>query len=168
MARETQGQVAVAQPEPTITFKVAATAEELSGYHELRRQVFVVEQGLFDGTDVDAHDAHAIPIVALRGGKVVGVVRCYPEPGGVWFGGRLAVHPDHRAGTLGARLVKRAVETMEARGDVLRFLAQVQSQNVGFFERLGWVRRGAPFLLRGREHQLMEQPLGRGLSHTGP
>jgi hypothetical protein len=56
---------------------------------------------------------------------------------------------------------------MEARDDVLRFLAQVQSQNVGFFERLGWIRRGEPFLLRGREHLLMEQPLGRGTSYSG-
>ena len=154
-------QVTEARPEREITLKSAETDEELSGYYELRRQVFVLEQGLFEGTDADAHDAQAIPIVALRGGKVIGVVRCYPDRGGTWFGGRLAVHPDHRAGALGARLVRRAVETVEARSDVRRFLAHVQSQNVGFFEWLGWMRLGEPFLLRGRKHQLMEWPLAR-------
>lgn len=139
--------------------KIAETPAELDAYHRLRREVFVEEQGLFACDDTDGRDAGAIPIVAIVTGRVVGVVRCYRKRGGIWFGGRLAVARAHRTGTLGARLVRRAVEVMEARPDVRRFFATVQLQNVRFFERLGWEARGRVFRLEGCPHRFMEYPL---------
>jgi len=141
--------------------KVAETESELAAYHALRREVFVGEQGLFEGDDLDEKDARAIPIIATVDGRVVGVVRCYRRVKGVWYGGRLAVARDHRTGFLGARLVRRAVAEMEARPDVERFYATVQIQNVAFFERLGWTCRGRSFVLEGVEHRFMEYPLRR-------
>jgi putative N-acetyltransferase (TIGR04045 family) len=144
-----------------LVLRLASGPEELAAYFALRHAVFVVEQGLFPaGSDVDDHDAEALPIVAVIGGAVVGVVRCYPARGGRWYGGRLAVHPDHRTGQVGALLVKKAVELMRARGDVRRFLATIQLQNVGFFRRLGWIRVGHVVKLHGAPHQVMERPLG--------
>jgi putative N-acetyltransferase (TIGR04045 family) len=102
-----------------------------------------------------------MPVVALVGGRVVGVVRCYPARNGIWYGGRLAVLREHRTGQVGALLVKKAVELMQARGDVRRFLATIQLQNVGFFRRLGWVRVGRVVQLHGLPHQVMEHRLGR-------
>ena len=88
------------------------------------------------------------------------MVRCYRHRGGTWYGGRLAVRPEYRTGVnIGALLVRKAVELMRARPDVKRFLATVQFQNVRFFQRLGWLRLGKPFLLQGRKHQLMEKKL---------
>jgi len=142
--------------------KVAASSAELAAYHRLRRDVFVEEQGLFEADDLDGADGAAIPIIALAGEEVVGVVRCYRRFGGTWFGGRLAVARGHRTGMLGARLVRLAVELMEGRPDVRRFYATVQAQNVRFFERLGWLPRGRPFHLAGHEHRLMEYQLARG------
>lgn len=141
--------------------KVAETPAEIEAYRRLRREVFVDEQGLFHRDDTDGRDVGAIPIVAIVGGEVAGVVRCYRKRGGVWFGGRLAVAREHRAGMLGARLVRRAVEVMEGRADVSRFFATVQAQNVRFFERLGWEARGRLFQLEGCPHRLMEYPLRR-------
>ncbi len=144
-----------------VHLKVAASSLELAAYHRLRREVFVEEQGLFEADDVDGADGAAIPIIALEGDEVVGVVRCYRRFGGTWFGGRLAVARSHRTGMLGARLVRLAVDLMEARPDVRRFYATVQAQNVRFFERLGWLPRGRPFHLAGHEHRLMQYPLSR-------
>jgi putative N-acetyltransferase (TIGR04045 family) len=88
------------------------------------------------------------------------MVRCYHDGAGVWFGGRLAVRPEYRVGfNLGPLLVKKAVEIMEERSDVQRFLATVQIQNVRFFQRLGWVRIGEPFVMQGCKHQTMEKKL---------
>lgn len=153
--------VASAPPAARPLLKVAETPAELEAYHRIRREVFVAEQGLFASDDSDDHDAGAIPIIAALAGQVVGVVRCYRKRGGVWFGGRLAVAREHRTGTVGARLVRRAVEVMEARPDVRRFFATVQLQNVRFFERLGWETRGRLFQLEGCPHRLMEYPLRR-------
>jgi putative N-acetyltransferase (TIGR04045 family) len=139
--------------------EIARTLTELEGYHRLRREVFVDEQHLFEEDDRDGHDAGGLHLVALSGDEVVGVVRCYRKQGGTWFGGRLAVAPSHRTGTVGARLVRRAVEEMERRPEVRRFYATVQAQNERFFIRLGWITRGRPFVLAGHEHRLMEYPL---------
>lgn len=152
-----------ARPAPErLRLKLAETPAELAGYRALRREVFVLEQGLFEEHDADPQDAGALPIVALAGERVVGVVRCYRKWEGVWFGGRLAVARDHRTGTLGARLVRKACELMEARADVTRFFATVQAQNVRFFQRLGWTCRGREFALKGHPHRLMEYPLREG------
>jgi putative N-acetyltransferase (TIGR04045 family) len=142
---------------------VAVTPEEIAQYYQIRREVFVVEQGLFADSDLDAHDREAIAIIARIGDRVAGVVRCYHHRGGVWFGGRLAVRREFRNGVnLGALLVRKAAAVMEARDDVRRFLATVQVQNVRFFERLGWVRLGRTFVMYGRKHQTMEKRMHAG------
>lgn len=133
----------------------------------LRRQVFCVEQGLFDGDDRDAIDDRALTIVALSElcgmpDRVVGTVRIHqPEPGpapGEWIGSRLAVAADHRrAGSLGASLIRMAVCTATARG-CTRFHALVQSQNTLLFRRLRW-RTVAEVSLHGRPHHHMEADL---------
>jgi putative N-acetyltransferase (TIGR04045 family) len=145
-----------------VELRLAEGPAEVAAYFAVRRAVFSEEQKLFAGrSDIDRHDAAALPIVALAGGQVVGVVRCYPAGGGIWYGGRLAVLPDFRTGQVGALLVRKAVELMQARGDVRRFLATIQLQNVGFFRRLGWVRVGRVVRLHGLPHQVMEHRLGR-------
>lgn len=142
------------------TVSVAASEEEIEEYRCIRREVFVEEQGAFHGSDIDGNDRDAIVIIARVDGRVAGGVRCFRHHGGIWFGGRLAVRSGYRGGlNLGGRLVQKAVETMVDRGDVRRFLATVQEQNVRFFERLGWIRLGKVFTMHGRKHQLMERRL---------
>ncbi|PSB33111.1 MSMEG_0567/Sll0786 family nitrogen starvation N-acetyltransferase [Stenomitos frigidus] len=46
-------------------FKLATSPSKLSGYFALRHSIFVEEQQLFQGGDVDEMDAIAYPIVAL-------------------------------------------------------------------------------------------------------
>jgi putative N-acetyltransferase (TIGR04045 family) len=157
--------VQVPQAPAEIELKVAAAPEELAAYFDIRRAVFVTEQQIFEDTDVDGFDAVAIPILALADGRAAGAVRCYPKRPGepcVWFGGRLAVAREHRTGcNIGALLVRKAVEVMQGRSDVTRFLATIQIQNVRFFKRLGWTSLGKPFMMNARKHQVMEKPLRR-------
>ncbi len=136
---------------------VATTPEELEIHHEIRRRVFVLEQGFFEGTDRDEHDGDpaTVHILGLYGPVAGGAVRIYPlgEPG-LWKGDRLAVLPAFRARGLGGPLVRFAVRTAAAR-DGERMIAHVQPANVRFFEKLGWERVGAPVEYVGRPHQLM-------------
>ena len=147
---------------------VARSAEEVAAHFAVRHAVFVEEQGLFEGSDRDEHDEGAIHIVAMfreRGASelaVVGAVRCYEEEPGIWFGGRLAVLDAYRrrGGAIGSALVRRAEEAMVER-EVEHFLAYIQTQNVRFFQRLGWWTVGEPMDLCGAPHQVMEASLGR-------
>jgi putative N-acetyltransferase (TIGR04045 family) len=130
--------------------------EDLEGHFEVRRHVFVEQQGLFAVSDRDAYDElpTTVHVVARVDGEVVGAVRLYPLQGTVWKGDRLAVLPSARVHRLGAGLVNFAVQTAGSRGGSV-MVAQVQIPNVRFFERLGWVRDGDAAPYRGVMHQPM-------------
>jgi putative N-acetyltransferase (TIGR04045 family) len=141
--------------------RVAAGAAELGAHFDVRRRVFVEQQGLFDGSDRDERDEredtlHAIGVVE---GRVAGAVRLYPLDGdGLWKGDRLAVLPEARVRHVGALLVLFAVATAGELGG-REMVAQVQVANVRFFERLGWRADGPPAPYVGVMHQAMAIPL---------
>ncbi|MGH8974237.1 MAG: MSMEG_0567/Sll0786 family nitrogen starvation N-acetyltransferase [Acidimicrobiia bacterium] len=138
--------------------RVAQSAEELALHHRIRHLVFVAEQGIFAGTDVDTHDGDAstIKVIGTAGSVVAGAVRLYPlEPaGGLWQGDRLAVLPAFRIHGLGRPLVRFAVATAARLGG-REMQAHIQPANVRFFERLGWERRGPVEVYVGLPHQPM-------------
>ncbi len=143
--------------------EVAHEPWQLSGYRELRRAIFAEEQGLFEGSDQDEHDAHALPIVAASqiagmADRVVGVVRIYRSAPGVWYGGRLGVRREYRRfGAIGGALITTAVSTAHALG-CARFLATIQLPNVRYFEHHHF-RVVGPALVHGKPHQLMQADL---------
>lgn len=136
-------------------------ASSLGEHLAVRHRVFVEQQGLFVESDVDEWDSfvETLHAVAVVDGEVVGTVRLYPLGDGLWKGDRLAVLPDARVHRLGAALVNFAVRTAGSLGGV-RMVAQVQTSNVRFFERLGWERDGEPAGYHGAPHQPMAIDLG--------
>jgi putative N-acetyltransferase (TIGR04045 family) len=143
---------------------VASTADELEAHFAVRHRVFVHDQRLFRDSDRDPHDDElaTLHVIGMVDGEVVGAVRLYPLRGALWKGDRLAVLPGARVHQLGGQLVDFAVRTAGACGG-RRMVAQVQLSNVRFFERLGWVRDGAPAHYVG----VMHQPMGIAL-HRAP
>ncbi|HEU0214315.1 MAG TPA: MSMEG_0567/Sll0786 family nitrogen starvation N-acetyltransferase [Jiangellaceae bacterium] len=142
----------------TIVCREARTREELAEHFRIRREVFVLEQSVFVGSDRDEHDedGSAIHLVGYCDGVVAGSVRLYEldRPSGLWKGDRLAVLPPYRVSGLGAPLVRCAVALAGARGG-RTMVAHVQPPNVAFFTRLGWSPVGEPETYVGRPHQQM-------------
>ena len=136
--------------------RIAATPDEVATHHRIRHQVFVDEQGLFRGTDVDAHDPAAVHILGYWEDQPVGVVRAFilDADAGLWQGDRLAVLPDYRIRNIGKPLVKFAVATAGERGGAL-MVAHIQLPNVAFFERIGWYKDGEVETYVGVPHQPM-------------
>ena len=142
-----------------IDVRVARGAGDLEAHHRVRRAVFVEEQGIFTGDDLDAWDAPAVKVVAVVDGEVVGAVRLYPlDEAGLWKGDRLAVLADARRLRVGAPLVRFAVETAGLMGGA-RMIARIQAPNVAFFQHLGWSLLGDATDYRGASHQDMTIPL---------
>ena len=143
---------------PRLSCRMAAQADEFALHHRIRHAVFVTEQGIFAGSDVDARDGEAttIRVLGFAGPVAAGAVRLYPlEPDtGLWLGDRLAVLPAVRAHGLGMPLVRFAVATAARLGG-REMQAHIQPANVRFFERLGWVRRGPVEVYVGLPHQPM-------------
>ncbi|WP_369373949.1 MSMEG_0567/sll0787 family protein [Promicromonospora sp. Populi] len=149
-----------------------AEGRHLAAYRGLRRDAFVVEQGLFKGQDLDRldDDERTQVLVALDADdRVLGGVRIAPAPEAVdaagrdigwWTGSRLVVAPGaRRAGGIGAALVRAACARVAELG-VLRFDATVQTRNRVLFERLGWLPSGTREV-QGQPHVLMRWPMPR-------
>ena len=104
-----------------IVAHVANEPWQVLGYRELRRAIFAEEQGLFEGSDFDEHDTHALPIVAesqIAGmaDQVVGVVRIFRSEPGTWYGGRLGVRREFRRfGAIGSALIATRVSVPRTR-----------------------------------------------------
>lgn len=142
--------------EPARCRAVAAPGERAL-HHAIRAAVFVDEQGLFPGSDRDAHDDDpaTVHVLAYCGGSAAGAVRLYPLDGtGRWKGDRLAVLPDFRRQRVGGPLVRFAVATAAARGG-REMVAHVQPPNVALFVHLGWHPVGDLVDYVGRPHQQM-------------
>jgi putative N-acetyltransferase (TIGR04045 family) len=147
-----------------LTCRAVTTRAERDAHFQIRRQVFVAEQGLFhgisgdrDGTDRDRHDDDpaTIHVVGLADGEICGTVRLYPlGAGGLWKGDRLAVLASHRHLGLGAPLVRFAVSSAGRLGG-RKMEAFIQPANVAFFRWLGWRRTGDLVDYAGLPHQRM-------------
>jgi putative N-acetyltransferase (TIGR04045 family) len=137
---------------------LASNPAEAALHHGIRHQVFVVEQAVFTGDDVDAIDGRPSTLKALGwcDGEVAGAVRLYPtsDDGTQWQGDRLAVLAPYRQRHLGGPLVDFAVTTAAARGGH-RMTAHIQLPNVRFFSSLGWEGDGPVETYVGLPHQPM-------------
>lgn len=140
-----------------VACRVADGPAEMAAHYAIRRAVFAVEQGLFEGSDTDARDADpaTLHVLGLVDGQPAGTVRLYPLnpgcPGQGWQGDRLAVLRESRVFGLGAPLVRFAVATAAALGGAV-MIAHVQPANETFFRRLGWARNGGPEIYVGQPH----------------
>lgn len=142
-----------------------ADGPEVDAYRRLRRDAFVEEQGLFEGTDRDDldDDPRTVVLVARAGSRVVGGVRIAPATAvdiGWWTGSRLVVAPEARsAAGIGSALVRAACALAEQLG-VVRFDATVQKRSSVLFRRLGWQTIG-DCVVGGVDHLRMRWPIDR-------
>jgi len=140
---------------------ITRTASELERAFQIRREVFVDEQHLFSKSDVDENDPRSIHLVCEQDGQVIGTVRMYPlNNNGHWIGGRLAVDKFNRSYRAGALLVREAMKRVKQHG-CQKFTAEIQIQNIPFFERLGWHAVGKPEHHLGILHQTMIADLNK-------
>ena len=160
---------------PWLIVEVSNQPESLRAYHALRRREFVERQALFarDDSDVRDGDPQTRVLAALSvDGRVLGGVRIHPardgsERLGWWQGSRLVVDAGVGSaggarlsrGRIGAALVRAACAHALDAG-ALRFDAQVQDRQLGFFQRLGWepVRS---IEVAGAPHRLLRWPVTR-------
>jgi putative N-acetyltransferase (TIGR04045 family) len=148
---------------PVLACDAAVTKTERRAHFAIRRQVFVVEQGLFGGPDGEAagdadaydDDPATIHVIGRADQAICGTVRLYPVEGpGRWKGDRLAVLASYRHLGLGAPLVRFAVRTAAQLGGQ-EMEAFIQPANVAFFRWLGWRPDGSLVDYAGIPHQRM-------------
>lgn len=120
----------------------------------LRREVFVIEQGVPDALEHDAEDMTATHVAAIADGAVAGTLRILWKDEHAKIG-RVAVAGRYRGHGLGARMIGFALEHARERGQPRCYL-ESQADKTGFYARLGFTAYGEQFMDAGMPHLKMK------------
>jgi predicted GNAT family N-acyltransferase len=141
--------------ETDITVSLVRFADCREQLLAVRREVFVLEQGVPEEIEVDGLDDACIHALARRGQEVAGVGRMQTD-GHI---GRIAVRKPFRGKGVGREIMRSLVD--EARRQGIRSVyLHSQTQACGFYETLGFVPVGEPFREAGIPHTAMRLVLG--------
>lgn len=121
---------------------------------QIRRRVFIDEQGVPRAIEWDGRDAQALHVIAEHREQAIGCGRLL-EDGRI---GRLAVLKDWRAQGVGGQLLTRLIGLAQERGDLAVYL-HAQADTVDFYMRAGFSARGEPFDEAGIAHLAMRRDL---------
>ncbi len=149
--------------------RIAADEADRKAAFAVRREVFVVEQGVPEDLEYDAYDAPpctSSPSAGTTGPRSAPVGCCIgPDAAGRTGGaagvgslGRLAVTRAARGLGVGAALVRGIEDAARARGLTAVDL-HAQTHALRFYERLGYVAYGGEFLDAGMPHRAMRRTL---------
>jgi predicted GNAT family N-acyltransferase len=134
-----------------------AGPDDLAHCLELRRQVFVVEQGVPLELECDGQDEDCAHLIARLGDRVAGTARLRAVAGGA-KAERVAVPAELRGRGLG-RALMRALEALARERGHARLSLHAQESAVPFYLDLDYVPEGAPFEEAGIPHQGMSKQL---------
>ncbi len=138
-----------------VTFKLATNDEELRGALEVRRQVFVEEQGVSEDLEYDGLDGEALHIVVKDGERVIGTARLrFPTTNQAKVE-RMAVLKPFRGRGIGSKIIsflKGELKTKRIEHVVLH----AQYVLTAFYKSCGFEETGAPFWEAGIKHIKMQ------------
>lgn len=120
----------------------------------LRREVFVIEQGVPADLEHDPDDFTATHVVGIAEGAVVATLRILYKPEHAKIG-RVAVARSHRDRGIGAALIGHALDCTRVQGQPRCYL-ESQADKTGFYARLGFVAYGEEFMDAGLPHLRMK------------
>ncbi|MFB8413559.1 GNAT family N-acetyltransferase [Streptomyces albidoflavus] len=152
-----------------VRVRVAEGPADREACFAVRKEVFVVEQGVDEAIEYDAHDAGSDTVHVLAEGPdgPLGTGRLLYGPAaagatggdpGVGSLGRLAVRQVARGLGVGAALV-RGLEEAAAQLGLRAVDLHAQTHALGFYERLGYQAYGPEFEDAGMPHRAMRREL---------
>ncbi|MEV0095668.1 GNAT family N-acetyltransferase [Streptomyces sp. NPDC050738] len=140
--------------------RVVEGPDDLEACFSVRKEVFVVEQGVPAELEYDDRDAGALHVLAVGADGPLGTGRLLSgiEEDGVGSLGRLAVAKAARGLGVGVALVRAIEDAARERGFTAVDL-HAQTHALGFYERLGYAAYGPEFPDAGIPHRAMRRAL---------
>ncbi|MGI8477131.1 MAG: GNAT family N-acetyltransferase [Thermomicrobiales bacterium] len=145
-------------PETAIAVRIAETQDDFDAILEIRRRVFLEEQGIVEHRLSDGDDRGSLHVIALDRAEIVASGRITPPRGArgsaqiAW----LATLPFHRGQGCGSAVLQRLVDLADERRHPSTLLS-AQTHALTFYRRFGFRPYGHRFDVRGIEHQFMER-----------
>jgi predicted GNAT family N-acyltransferase len=140
------------------TASLPTNAAYLALCQQVRRSVFVQEQGVSEAIDFDGNDPSCAHLLLLFGDEAAGTLRIRTTSKGTKLE-RIAILREYRKQGLGKLLVRCALALVEGQ---VYIHAQVQSE--GFYQRLGFVAEDQTIFYEADiPHKTMIWPHGKGV-----
>lgn len=137
-----------------MTLRIEPTSD-IDACHAIRREVFIVEQGIAESEEWDDLDADAIHLLAWLDGQPVGTARLVVN-GSTGRIGRICVRSLARGRGVGAALVSEGVSLLSANVDLSVISLGAQTYAIPFYEKLGFSGIGPEYDDAGIPHREME------------
>jgi predicted GNAT family N-acyltransferase len=119
--------------------------------YAVRRQVFIVEQGVPEAIEIDTWDVLSRHVLAVDGnGTPVGCGRLLPD-GHI---GRMAVLAEGRGKGVGQQILQTLIAIAKAEG-IPRIVLSAQTHALGFYEKSGFIPEGSIYEEAGIPHRTM-------------
>mgnify|MGYP001797080846 FL=1 len=132
--------------------------DDLAACLELRRIVFMEEQGVSEADERDGRDGDALHVLAMAEGEPLGCARILLD-GTVAKIGRVCVLQDARGSGLGAAIITACLDVARGQPGVTRAKLGAQTHALSFYEKLGFTAFGPVYDDAGLPHRDMERPL---------
>ncbi len=138
-------------PNPKIKIEVTT---DIATCLNLRRVVFIDEQGVSEADERDDLDAQAVHLLAWVEDRPVGSARLLTK-GHTGKIGRVCVLRDQRGSGLGAALIGAAVEEFRRMPGIATVKLGAQTHAISFYEKLGFAAFGPEYDDAGIPHRDM-------------
>ena len=120
-----------------LTIRLSATPEDLSSAREIRRLVFIDEQGIPARLEYDGHDDIAFHALGIVGNLAVATGRLVIHDLKTADLGRVAVLPDYRGAGIGRHIVAE-LASIASQEDVRTITIHPHEHLELFYRRLGY------------------------------
>ena len=141
-----------------VSYKLVTSHSELEGAFEVRKQVFVEEQGISEDLEIDGHEEEALHIVVKDGERVIGTARVLFLATNQVKLERMAILKTFRRKGIGRRLIYHLSEDLSKK-QVVQVVLHAQYSVVAFYKSCGFEESGSPFWEAGIKHIKMQKKL---------
>lgn len=141
-----------------IIYKLVSNDKELRDAFEVRRQVFIQEQGVSENVEYDGHDEEALHMIVKDGGKIVGTARVrFPTTGQAKIERMAILKPFRRKG-IGSGIISYLNAVLRNR-QIEQVVLHAQYAVTAFYKSCGFEETGSPFWEAGIRHIQMQMRL---------
>jgi predicted GNAT family N-acyltransferase len=141
-----------------LSYKLATGNVELQEAFEVRRQVFVREQGISEDLVFDERDREALHVVVEDGERVIGSARVQFMSGSQAKLERMAILKRYRRKRVGKGMLL-FLDAVWKDKQVQQIIIHAQLEVVPFYKLCGFDELGLPFQEAGIEHVKMRKQL---------